>query len=212
MPRVSGSGENRRVDNRRDAQRDRYDVSPCVILGGPPRGSSITSLIPLCMANPIKTIEAHTPKSTSGEFWRSCIERAGIELSMRTKSCLSPIDSFEPILGRRRALRGSKQTVAAIQPSACRQPSPPHALLLQARSGRARPAAGDPRRRATPVRRNINVESRLISPFCCTAAGFSVGPRFVQPRFIFRALLGVVEEQPRRPFWRPSASITGSLR
>src|SRR5229473_2676858 len=25
------------------------------------------------MANPIKTIEAHTPKSTSNEFWRSCI-------------------------------------------------------------------------------------------------------------------------------------------
>src|SRR5258708_3521927 len=25
------------------------------------------------MANPIKTIEAHTPKSASDEFWRSCI-------------------------------------------------------------------------------------------------------------------------------------------
>jgi hypothetical protein len=37
------------------------------------------------------------------------LERADIELSMRTRSCLSPIDSFKPILGRRRALRGSKQ-------------------------------------------------------------------------------------------------------
>ena len=33
-------------------------------------------------------------------FGDPALERGGIELSMRTKSCLSPIDSLEPILSR----------------------------------------------------------------------------------------------------------------
>jgi hypothetical protein len=60
-------------------------------------------------ANPIKTIEAHTPKSISDEFWRPCTGTRRDRIVDENKVMSISNRFLRTILGRRRALRGSKQ-------------------------------------------------------------------------------------------------------